>query len=465
MPKKRNPGGCACCDGGGPECRAVVCAAARSGCTGDLLAGATVELIQGGSTIATETPHLQIASITLIGGGSGYTNGTGYVLGITGGGASTLATATFNVVGGAVSAIFLTSGGNGYTSSPTLSFAAAGGSGATATATTGAYACFHGVPYGSGYTLKTSAPDHLSVVSAPFSVPPCTNRGVTTLPVGTRTLAVSNVWSCGDVAGVEVEAEQNGVVVTETTDAAGNLVFPGKFFIYDAVQQPWPITLTFRHPSGRFVERTYVFNLVSSCFGFNLDAASISPPIFRPSSCASGTLDQGDVHPDYVCPERSSACAPLAKVLPLSDSLFGAATLNYMGCMTDLGGSWYPYWEGTLSAPVATCVDDIGVFVCIPPQIITCPAVTVTVTYRYFWGNLRISWLVHREECVPPSSSPYLPNCAGPGTDQVDQVPAISAGDQICPPSFLSEWNVNGRTDPTVCHIIYDVPAIVSITE
>jgi hypothetical protein len=74
-----------------------------------------------------------VTSITLVSGGSGYTNGT-FALAITGGGGSG-ATGSFVVAGGIVTTVTLTAGGAGYVGTPAVSFAASsGGTGAEAVA-------------------------------------------------------------------------------------------------------------------------------------------------------------------------------------------------------------------------------------------------------------------------------------------------------------------------------------------
>jgi len=55
-----------------------------------------------------------ITAVTVNAGGSGYTNGTGYALILTGGNPTTAATITFDVSGGAVSNFTITDGGLGY---------------------------------------------------------------------------------------------------------------------------------------------------------------------------------------------------------------------------------------------------------------------------------------------------------------------------------------------------------------
>lgn len=70
----------------------------------------------------------RLHGVTVLGGGTGYTNGATATVTITGGG-GTGATATALVVGGIVQSVTVTSGGYGYTSDPT--FSVPGGTGAT----------------------------------------------------------------------------------------------------------------------------------------------------------------------------------------------------------------------------------------------------------------------------------------------------------------------------------------------
>src|ERR1700722_4189193 len=92
----------------------------------------------GGGTDTTPIVEAQLGVssvefVTLISGGSGYTNGT-FALGFSGGGGSGAA-GIFTVAGGVVTAVTLTNGGSGYDGTPAVSFSASsGGSGAAAVA-------------------------------------------------------------------------------------------------------------------------------------------------------------------------------------------------------------------------------------------------------------------------------------------------------------------------------------------
>lgn len=105
------------------------------------------------------TPTLNgVVTLSLTAGGSGYTNGTGYALTFTGGSPAATAVGTFDVSGGAVTALHLTNCGAGYASAPTPSFTGAGsGTGAAATATLGSdTAIGTGTSYWSGTTFGGS---------------------------------------------------------------------------------------------------------------------------------------------------------------------------------------------------------------------------------------------------------------------------------------------------------------------
>ena len=92
--------------------------------------------------------------LTLIDGGSEYPSGS-YALGITGGG-GTGATGTFIASGGSVTSVTLTGGGSGYTGAPVISYPIPGSGGAiTATASGGAVNTLTVSNPGSGYVPGT----------------------------------------------------------------------------------------------------------------------------------------------------------------------------------------------------------------------------------------------------------------------------------------------------------------------
>jgi hypothetical protein len=74
---------------------------------------------------------VQVSTVTISAGGSGYTSAPTVVF--TGGGGSGAA-ATAVLTNDTVTSVIMTSGGSGYTSAPDVSFTGGGGTGATAAA-------------------------------------------------------------------------------------------------------------------------------------------------------------------------------------------------------------------------------------------------------------------------------------------------------------------------------------------
>lgn len=100
-----------------------------------------------------------ITAVSLVSGGGGYTDGTGYSATFSGGGGGTGAAASFDVAGGVVTSITLTAAGTGYLSAPTIGFSAAGGGvNASASATTagGKVTSINLLLAGGGYTSTPS---------------------------------------------------------------------------------------------------------------------------------------------------------------------------------------------------------------------------------------------------------------------------------------------------------------------
>ncbi len=84
----------------------------------------------GGSVTPTTLGNGRLASITLTGGGSGYTSPP--IVAISGGG-GTGATATANLTPTSLGSVSVTAGGSGYDTNTTVSITGGGGTGATAT--------------------------------------------------------------------------------------------------------------------------------------------------------------------------------------------------------------------------------------------------------------------------------------------------------------------------------------------
>jgi hypothetical protein len=161
-------------------------------------------------------------------GGSGYTNGTGYALGITGGGGSG-ATGTFDVVGGGITNLQLTAGGSGYTSIPTISFPGAGGGvGANATATVQGKCCVTLTNSGT-YTVTADIPG-VGTLTATVTAPCDVDTPVSFTPpansIGTACFTATECDSSGsiNVSGATVAITGAGTA-SGTTDAAGQKCF------------------------------------------------------------------------------------------------------------------------------------------------------------------------------------------------------------------------------------------------
>lgn len=100
---------------------------------GALASGSLVRMNADGTIDPTFNFNGTVTQMIVTNGGSGYTSAPTVTL--SGGGATTNATATANVVGGVVTSLSITNAGAGYTSAPTISFSGGGGgSGATAVA-------------------------------------------------------------------------------------------------------------------------------------------------------------------------------------------------------------------------------------------------------------------------------------------------------------------------------------------
>lgn len=164
-----------------------------------------------------------VTAISLVSGGSGYTNGTGYPLGISGDGSG--ASGTFDVVGGVVTNLSLADGGSNYTSA-TVSFPGTG-SGATATATVKGRCCID-LPQGGTYHASVhvfGATDRTATINAICGQD---NHAVVNFPASTLGTFCVSALKCGvGRQDVEVTVSTAGEPVPATgfTDADGNLCF------------------------------------------------------------------------------------------------------------------------------------------------------------------------------------------------------------------------------------------------
>lgn len=239
--------GCRCCSCK-PEDDAKVCATVRANCSPSRpIFGATITVKDaGGSIVGTCTTTGHITSLTRTNAGSGYTNGTGYALGYTGGGGGSGFTGTFDVVGGQVTNLQIINEGTGYTANITLTFPGAGGSGATGTGTVTAKCCVS-IPKGGMYTVVASLPgfsDQTATVDA-------TCRGsndVTNFVFNNIGQICLHATMCEEVgvnnpvSGAVLTVVSHGTTFTATTGADGNACLSA------VPSGPFTVTITF--PDG-----------------------------------------------------------------------------------------------------------------------------------------------------------------------------------------------------------------------
>ena len=147
--------------------------------------------------------------------GSGYTDGTGYALGITGGG-GTGAAGTFDVVGGVVGNIAITNRGQDFTSAPTLSFPGAGsGTGAAATASLT-------VPRGDSEAINPGGASEY--LTAPLGTPAGASIAA---DIATVSASLTSFYATGTVddaspqAGTFVISRSDGGSIPDTNDFIG----------------------------------------------------------------------------------------------------------------------------------------------------------------------------------------------------------------------------------------------------
>jgi hypothetical protein len=186
--------------------------------------GATVTVTDSAeppNTVGTGVTTGQVTALSLTNQGSGYSDGTGYPLAISGDGSG--AAGTFDVIGGQVTNLALTDGGSDYTSA-TISFPGAGsGTGAAASATVKGRCCI-GIPSAGTYGVNVHVPgatDRTATVNAVCNQDNFVSVSYPTNSLGT--FCVSAV-KCGvGVIGMLVIVSKSGDgTVSGTTDASGN---------------------------------------------------------------------------------------------------------------------------------------------------------------------------------------------------------------------------------------------------
>ncbi len=175
-----------------------------------------------------------LVSLSLVSGGSGYTDGTDYSLVFSGGGGVAAPAGTFDVVAGVVQNVQIVGRGQALTGTPTVSLpaAAGSGSGASITATVGSICCMQ-IGYADTFTGTAT--------SGPYSVaiPPTTVNDDDSLMInadlpGPAKVTVNLVNAfCADVRGFVASITAhgpNGYTQTQnvtTGNVTTGIVFPG----------------------------------------------------------------------------------------------------------------------------------------------------------------------------------------------------------------------------------------------
>lgn len=179
---------------------------------------------------ATAVPR-GVTTLTLGSGGSGYTDGTGFIGTFTGGGGSG-ARFKFDVAGGVVTSIYDLEPGYGYTSNPTPVFtASAGGTGATAASVSATHLVLSGQFY---WVAQTNGSLRLyqNVGGVATAVAPAVYRPFPTVIGGTLSAVTSLLWNFAPATGLVVNGTaQSFQGVAPGNNGAGTLkvAIPGVF--------------------------------------------------------------------------------------------------------------------------------------------------------------------------------------------------------------------------------------------
>ncbi|SIN70567.1 hypothetical protein SAMN05444166_0275 [Singulisphaera sp. GP187] len=242
--------------------------------------GATVTIHDSAdppNLVATGLTSGTLTGLTLSHSGSGYTNGTGYPLGISGDGSG--AAGTFDVVGGQITNLVLTDGGSHYTSA-TITFPGAGpGTGAAASATVKGQCCLE-IPSAGNYGVTVQVPGATDRTATINAVCNQDNHVSVTFPsdsLGTVCFTFLRCTSSGTifVPGATVSTTGTGVA-TGTGDANGQLCLRVGHGSY---------TATITYPSG--ATRTLAFE-VMACSTTNVTVTSITSVCFEARTNAPG---------------------------------------------------------------------------------------------------------------------------------------------------------------------------------
>lgn len=340
--------GCGCCN---TTC-GVINVAVIDQCASTQIAGATVNVRDAATppnTIGTCTTSRGISSIVRNSGGSGYTNGTGYPLGFSGG--SPDATGTFDVASGAVTNLVLTSPGSYPSGTPTITFPGAGaGTGASASASL-ATRCSVAIPAAGTYTVSGTAPGYTSASSTRSFT--CTTTSLSlTVSNWTPTYTISGSLVGCNGAGLAGEtvtlSGPNGYTASTTTAADG-------------------------HGSYSFGGLPGAGTYTANCTPNRFQPVSGSATLTVPATCnaAAGIIDLAPtVATGYRCSNWSCNGYPVSLRMMLSDSAYGTNTLITYD--PTLG-----QWSGTQAVSYPGCSG----------SGFSCTARSVTITHALLDGG------------------------------------------------------------------------------
>lgn len=375
--------GCGCC---GP-CTGTICTTVKD-CNNALATGAVISITKDGFS-ATCTVVNQVVTVTRTAGGSGYTSGTDYALGFTGGGGSGAA-GLFDVVAGVVTNLRLTAGGSGYTSAPTVSFPGAGiGSGATATAAIGSRCCVDSLETG---TYEVSVNLAGSVTTTSVNLDSCSTKEISVTLNYRICFKVTSTCESINSNAVATVSQGGTTIGTVTLNQTTDTHFPGDT-ASSCVGVPGPGTYNWSvsHPDYSSPKTGSV--TVSSGFcQANVTTTFGDPDVLgRNCDCKGYT---------GACPAPYS----LADAMNVSDGFGTSVTSHTSGawtaCMPNrIGGDWA---KSDPPAPPSSCVLQSGNGVTSVRIVITCDRNTPD-------GGLEFSGALY-----VPACSYFDPVLAGP---------------------------------------------------
>jgi hypothetical protein len=371
----------------------------------------------GSAPGVTATAVLTSGSVTSLNllAGSGWTNGTGYALGLSGGN-GTGAAGTFDVIGGAVTNVVVTSGGANYTVLPTVSFSAAG-AGTNAAGTAFLVAAPVGTLTrslaGSGYTTTPTL-----TIAPPTSGVQATGTA-TLASQGVASIKVTNPGSNFTSAPtVSIAPPASGTTATAGTVTMGTFAW-------------FPITST----------GTYTASATppASMPWWNPAPSSVSITV---TICANGGNGRVTLVPatGYGCP-----CTTCRDALPLSATL------------TDANGTYHLVWNANFGWEACYLLPGQTVYGAADPSSGTCGSSTgtgsVPVSYRLTCPTAGQGWKLQQfwAGCHRPADATGVQLGGVPGTCGTATDPNLASGGTGLSPTSGQVLGTGGAA-PSTCN-------------